>query len=74
MATEVQYMKVTLYSRKSGMGVKQIKKRMDIGEIPEVIHLREGGDRYVDCVRLEERQLRGELVFSDLSEFEEPKA
>lgn len=67
MATEVQFMKVTLFAKKSGMGVKQVKARMDIGEIPEVIHLRSGGDRYVDCTRLEERQLNGELVFSDLS-------
>ncbi|WP_234494836.1 hypothetical protein [Vibrio maritimus] len=74
MATEVQYMKVTLYSRKSGMGVKQIKARMDIGEIPEVIHLREGGDRYINCTELEKRLERGEVVFSDLSELEESKA
>ena len=67
MATEVQFMKVTLYSKKSGMGVKQIKLRMDIGEIPEIRTMRDGADRYVDCVRLEERQLLGELVFSDLS-------
>ncbi|GAL25003.1 hypothetical protein JCM19239_5830 [Vibrio variabilis] len=74
MATEVQYMKVTLYSKKSGMGVKQIKARMDIGEIPEVLHLREGGDRYVDCVRLEERLLLGELEFSDLSKRQKDEA
>ncbi|WP_394126958.1 hypothetical protein [Vibrio hepatarius] len=70
----VQFMAATEYARVSKMGIKQLKKRMDIGEIPEVIHMREGGSRYVDCVRLVERQLRGELVFSDLSKLEEDEA
>ncbi|HDY8229152.1 TPA: hypothetical protein RQL15_003715 [Vibrio vulnificus] len=67
----VTFMTATEYARLSKMGVKQLKKRMDLGEIPEVLHMREGGTRYVDCVRLAERQLRNELVFSDLSVEEE---
>ncbi|ELZ1191360.1 TPA: hypothetical protein I7108_003089 [Vibrio cholerae O1] len=63
----VQFMTATEYARLSKMGVKQVKARMDKGEIPEVLHMRDGGTRYVDCVNLTDRMLRGELVFSDLS-------
>ncbi|EGU42961.1 hypothetical protein VII00023_02884 [Vibrio ichthyoenteri ATCC 700023] len=64
----VQFMTAAEYSRISKMGVKQIKARMDLGEIPEVTNLRHGSVRYVDCVNLTDRMLRGELVFSDLSQ------
>ncbi len=33
----VPFMSVTHFSRLTRMGVKQIKARMDIGEIPEVL-------------------------------------
>ncbi|RZP89607.1 hypothetical protein [Vibrio vulnificus] len=67
----VQFMAATEYARLSKMGVKQIKERMDLGEIPEVKHMRKGGTRYVNCVQLTERMLTGGVVFSDLSERKE---
>ncbi|KXF81214.1 hypothetical protein [Enterovibrio coralii] len=63
----IPFMTAAEFARLSKMGVKQIKARMDIGEIPEIANLREGGVRYVDCITLADRLLRGEVVFSDLS-------
>jgi len=63
----VPFMSVTHFSRLTNMGVKQIKARMDIGEIPEVLQRKENATRYVDLVELVHRMEAGQFEFSDLT-------
>lgn len=62
----VPFMAVPQFSRLTKMGVKQIKARMDAGEIPEVKQHKKGATRYVDLVELHERMNKGDLEFSNL--------
>lgn len=63
----VPFMSVPQFSRLSKMGTKQIKARMDIGEIPEVRQRKENATRYVDLVELVERMRAGQFELSDLT-------
>ncbi|WP_299138140.1 hypothetical protein [uncultured Vibrio sp.] len=62
----VPFMSVPQFSRLTKMGVKQIKARMDAGEIPEVKQRKERATRYVDLVTLAKLINEGKLEFSNL--------
>ena len=64
----VPFMSVTEFARWTKMGVRQVKKRMDIGEIPEVITGKVNSTRYVDLVALVRLMEAGDFVLSDLSD------
>jgi len=63
----VPFMAVTHFARMSKMGVKQVKARMDVGEIPEVLNMKDNATRYVDLVELVHRMESGQFELSDLS-------
>ena len=64
----VPFMSVAEFARHTKMGVRQIKKRMDIGEIPEVITGKVNSTRYVDLVALVRSMEAGNFVLSDMSD------
>ena len=64
----VPFMSVAEFARHTKMGVRQIKKRMDIGEIPEVMTGKAKSTRYVDLVALVHLMDSGDFVLSDMSD------
>lgn len=70
------FVSVSLFSEITGMGTKQIRQRMDTGEIPEVTQMKKGATRFVDMVELYARMTSGAFVLTDLADIvhEEAKA
>ena len=63
----VPFMTTTQFAKLTKMGDRQVRDRMNIGDIPEVLHERKNATRYVDLVELIRRMGQGQFELSNLS-------
>ncbi|MBE8578663.1 hypothetical protein [Vibrio sp. OPT18] len=61
------FLSATEFAKTHQMGVKQVYKRLDLGDLPEVEREAEVGKRYVNLVLLAEWLREGKVTLSNLS-------
>ena len=62
----IEFQSILHFHRDTGMSVSEIKKRLDIGNLPEIPRENPNGTRYIDLEELRERKKAGQFYLIDL--------